>query len=494
MIAGDLGTRLQAALGAAYHVERELGGGSMSRVFVAEERALGRRVVIKVLPPEAVADVSAERFRLEIQLVARLQHPNIVPLFAAGDAGGLLYYVMPYIAGESLRARLAAGPLPLSEAVRVLRDVARALAHAHRQGVVHRDVKPENVLLADDAALVADFGVARALAAASGPATGPQPPGLRITSAGFVLGTPAYMAPEQAAADPAADHRADLYSLGVLLFEMLAGTPPFHGRTAQALLTAQLSEPPPPIATRRYDVPQPLADIIMGCLEKDPARRPRSAAELLRALEDPQTLSGAFATPPAARRRSRRLVLLGTAAAVGVLVLAGAWWGLSRTDEASGGGEARDAAGGRALPPGARGRAVVVMPLVAVGDDARARAIAEGLTSQLAGALARVPGLRVSPVPVAGPAGDTASAVAPVVAPIAASIPPAAGALLVRGTVQREGEQLRVVLRVEDAVADSTLWSESFDRGADAVFALQDDATRALAAALAARTGAPPTP
>jgi serine/threonine-protein kinase len=177
-----------------------------------------------------------------------------------------------------------------------------------------------------------------------------------------------------------------------------------------------------------------------------------------------------------------------------VLVLGGAWWGLSRADAPSGDVETRGAAGGGAAPPGVRGRAVAVMPLVAVGDDARARAVAEGLTSQLAGALARVPGLRVSPAPVAGPAGDSSSAVAPVAAPIVASVPVAAGALLVRGTVQREGELLRVVLRVDDAVADSTLWSESFDRGADAVFALQDDAARALVAALAARAGAPRTP
>ena len=504
--------RLQAALAGVYLPERELGGGGMSHVFVAVDRALGRRVVVKVLHPELAATLSVERFRREVLLAAGLQHPNVVPVITAGEVEGLPYFVMPFVEGESLKDRLVRGPLSVREAVGVAKDVARALAFAHGRGIVHRDVKPGNVLLAGGAAMVTDFGVAKAIvsahdsgahraggrprppASAGATGRGPGRGAAALTAAGVSLGTPAYMAPEQAAADPAADHRADLYSLGVLLFEMLAGTPPFHGRTAQALLTAQLSEPPPPIATRRYDVPQPLADIIMGCLEKDPARRPRSAAELLRALEDPQTLSGAFATPPAARRRSRRLVLLGTVAAVGVLVLAGAWWGLSRTDEASGGGEARDAVGGRALPPGARGRAVVVMPLVAVGDDARARAIAEGLTSQLAGALARVPGLRVSPVPVAGPAGDTASAVAPVVAPIAAAIPPAAGALLVRGTVQREGEQLRVVLRVEDAVADSTLWSESFDRGADAVFALQDDATRALAAALAARTGAPPTP
>ena len=325
MIAGDLGARLQAALGATYHLERELGGGSMSRVFVAEERALGRRVVIKVLPPEAVADVSAERFRLEIQLVARLQHPNIVPLFAAGDAGGLLYYVMPYIAGESLRARLAAGPLPLSEAVRVLRDVARALAHAHRQGVVHRDVKPENVLLADDAALVADFGVARALAAASGTATGPQAGGLRITKAGFALGTPAYMAPEQAAADPAADHRVDLYALGCLAYELLAGTPPFGAVAPSRQIVAHATEEPRRVADVRPDAPPALARLVHRCLAKSPEDRPATAAEVLAELEavatpgDAGPSTGPVAAPPAARP-PRGLVAI----ALGVVVLVAA--------------------------------------------------------------------------------------------------------------------------------------------------------------------------
>src|SRR3989449_724831 len=205
--------RLQAALGAAYRIERELGGGGMSRVFVAEEVELGRRVVIKVLAPELAAGVSVDRFKREIQLAASLQHPHIVPLLAAGPAEELLYYTMPLIEGESLRAKLAReGALPISDTVRILRDVADALAYAHKHGVAHRDIKPDNVLLSNHHAVVTDFGVAKALSQSTGRSS--------LTSAGVALGTPAYMAPEQAAADPHTDHRCDLYAVGALGYEM----------------------------------------------------------------------------------------------------------------------------------------------------------------------------------------------------------------------------------------------------------------------------------
>ena len=216
----------------------------MSRVFVAEETALGRKVVIKVLPPELAAVLSADRFRREIQLAASLQHPHIVPLFAAGEAGDLVYYTMPLVEGESVRARLTReGELPVPEAVRVLRDVADALSYAHRHGVVHRDIKPDNVLLSDHHALVTDFGVAKALDEATRHAT--------LTATGLALGTPAYMAPEQAAADPHADHRADIYALGVLGYEILAGRPPFTGPSPQAIIAAQLTQPVVPLAESR---------------------------------------------------------------------------------------------------------------------------------------------------------------------------------------------------------------------------------------------------
>ncbi len=284
----------------------------MSRVFVAEETALGRKVVIKVLPPELAAVLSADRFRREIHLAASLQHPHIVPLFAAGEAGDLVYYTMPLVEGESVRARLTReGELPVPEAVRVLRDVADALSYAHRHGVVHRDIKPDNVLLSDHHALVTDFGVAKALDEATRHAT--------LTATGLALGTPAYMAPEQAAADPHADHRADIYALGVLGYEILAGRPPFTGPSPQAIIAAQLTQPVVPLAESRGSVPPALATVVMRCLEKRPADRWQSAAEVRDALEALGAPAATRAVEAPHRWRRRTVALtLGAALVVGL--------------------------------------------------------------------------------------------------------------------------------------------------------------------------------
>jgi serine/threonine-protein kinase len=299
----------------------------MSRVFVAEETGLGRKVVIKVLPPELAATVSLDRFRREIQLAASLQHPHIVPLLSAGQADDFLYYSMPLVEGESLRARLAReGELPVDEAVRVLRDVADALSYAHRHGVVHRDIKPDNVLLSDHHAVVTDFGVAKALDQAA--------PESSLTGTGLALGTPAYMAPEQAAADPHTDHRADIYALGVLAYEVLAGRPPFTGPSAQAVIAAHLVQAPTPLAELRPSVPPALAALVMRCLEKRPADRWQSTADLLHTLESFSTPQHGIAVASAlsprreqlAGRRSVALIALSgglVAAAIGWLVLRG---------------------------------------------------------------------------------------------------------------------------------------------------------------------------
>src|SRR5713226_6209580 len=216
----ELREQLQANLGSAYTIERELGGGGMSRIFLAKEVRLERTVVVKVLAPQLAAGVSVDRFEREIHLAAKLQHPHIVPLLTAGSAGDLLYYMMPHIEGESLRARLAHDhELPVGETVRILRDVVDALAYAHAQGIVHRDIKPANVLLSGKHALVTDFGVAKAVSESTGQTA--------LTSVGVALGTPAYMAPEQAAADPNTDHRADVYAVGVLAYELLTGRQPY---------------------------------------------------------------------------------------------------------------------------------------------------------------------------------------------------------------------------------------------------------------------------
>jgi serine/threonine-protein kinase len=278
----SLREELQARLSGSYKLGRELSGGGMSRVFVAEDSSLGRTVVIKVLAPELAAGLNAERFKREIMLAAQLQHPHIVPVLAAGIADELPYFVMPFVAGESMRNRLLPETgLPLPEIVSVLRDVAKALAFAHTQGVVHRDIKPDNVLLSGGSAVVTDFGIAKAISSAVVAA-----PGGTLTQVGTSLGTPAYMSPEQAAGDPNAGAPSDFYSFGVMAYEMLSGKTPFHDRAPHALIMAHIAEPPEPIERLVPSVPSPLAHLVMRCLSKNPADRPQSAREILDDLDD----------------------------------------------------------------------------------------------------------------------------------------------------------------------------------------------------------------
>src|SRR5438445_2175929 len=319
---GDLKARLQGALGDAYRIEREFGGGGMSRVFLAHETALKRQVVVKVLPPEMAAGVNIERFRREVELAASLQHPHIVPLLSAAASGDLLYYTMPLVEGESLRTKLGReGELPVSETIRVLADVPSALAYAPAHGVVHRDIKPDNVLISGKHAVVTDFGVSKAVSASSGGS---------LTSLGVALGTPAYMAPEQAAADPHLDHRADLYALGILGYEMLTGRPPFTAATPQATLAAQVTQTPQPVTAQRPAVPGALNALVMRCLEKHPADRFQSAGAVLETLEQMVTPSGGItptgsapydAVAAAAAARAHPLRVAGLFALTSVAVL-----------------------------------------------------------------------------------------------------------------------------------------------------------------------------
>ncbi|HEX8944286.1 MAG TPA: protein kinase [Gemmatimonadaceae bacterium] len=413
---------LQDSLGAAYTIERELGGGGMSRVFLAEETRLGRHVVVKLLSPEMSAGVSAERFEREIKLAARLQHPHIVPLLAAGDVNGLPYYTMPYVAGASLRERLQAGPIPASEAQGILRDVAKALAYAHRQGIVHRDIKPENVLLSEGSAMVADFGVARAIRAASTVAGDGT-----ITQLGTQIGTPAYMAPEQAAGDPDVDFRADLYAFGVMAYELLAGQHPFvDRRTAHALIIAHLTEPPKALTTHTSNVAPSTTAIVMQCLAKDPSERPESASAIVTALE----------TAPSAMHPAARVV--------------------------------------KTPAPEAPAATIAVLPFANMSGDRDNEYFSDGITDDIISALTSVRGLRVaaraSAFAYKGRNDDLAT--------IGRTL---GVATVLQGSVRRAGNKVRVTAQLMNTHDGFQLWSERFDRDLDDIFAIQDEIARSIA-------------
>jgi serine/threonine protein kinase/tetratricopeptide (TPR) repeat protein len=274
--------RLQTTLGTAYQVERELAPGGMSRLFLATERALDRKVVVKLLPPEFATEHSAQRFQREMLVTAKLQHAHILPVLTAGARDGLLYYVTPYVAGDSLRNRIASeGALPLNEVISLLREVAEALAFAHARSVVHRDLKPDNIFLQHGHAILADFGIARAVEQATR-----GTPTERLTRTGLGLGTPGYMSPEQLAGDPDVDARADIYAMGVVAYEMLSGHPPFPGRSPAKLIVAHMTEKPEPVTTYRTDAPPELSELIVRCLQKDPADRWQTVEELMSPLQE----------------------------------------------------------------------------------------------------------------------------------------------------------------------------------------------------------------
>lgn len=309
-MADELVVRLQSVLGTNLRIERELPRGGMSRVFLATDLSLGRQVVVKVLPPDMASEVSSIRFRREIELEATLQHPHILPLLAAGSGDGLAWLTAPYVAGESLRQRLTReGRLPLAEALSALREIADALAYAHRRGVLHRDVKPENILFHEKHALLTDFGVARLL--------GGSTSGERLTDAGHVVGTPAYMSPEQYAGDTSIDARSDIYSLGVLGYEMLTGQRPFKAADLRTELMASVSQRPRSLVELCPGVPGAVSDAIERCLKPDPALRPASAEEIRDAIAVSTTTHAALPV----HTRSRPQVML---TLVGLLIIGAA--------------------------------------------------------------------------------------------------------------------------------------------------------------------------
>ncbi|MFL5481179.1 MAG: protein kinase domain-containing protein [Gemmatimonadaceae bacterium] len=457
LTSSDLRDQLQATLSGRYTLERELGGGGMSRVFVAEEAALGRKVVIKVLPPETAAQVSLERFKREILLAAKLQHPHIVPLLTAGESNGLPYFTMPFVDGESLRVRLARhGELPVNTAIRILREVASALAYAHEHGIVHRDLKPDNVLLSGGSAMVTDFGVAKALTAS----TNAEHAG--ITSVGVALGTPAYMSPEQASGDPSVDHRADIYSFGVFAYELLTGQPPFAGRTPQNLLAAHVAEAPEAINKRRASLPPALAALVMRCLEKRPADRPQSADEVVHALDEIATPSGGMIptgtqTAPVmapSSRGARRWAALATAAVV--LIVIASWLLATRTGGA------------------ARLRSIAVLP-TDIGADTAHAFLADGLSSDLTTKLSKIPGLSVRAyTPLSVMHGRTVGE---------AGKELGVGAI-VMVRMARSGTRFRATASLVNVANDDLLWSDAFDASDQDQFALQDELVTAIARAL----------
>lgn len=293
---------LKAALSDRYRLECELGTGGMATVYLAQDVKHRRPVAVKVLREDLTASLGKERFLREITIVAGLAHPHILPLHDSGEAAGWLFYVMPYVDGPTVRQRLSkSGELPILETVRILRDVADAIAYAHKCGVVHRDLKPENVILAERHALVTDFGVAKALSEATGPQT--------LTVEGIALGTPAYMSPEQATADPRADHRSDLYAFGVIAYELLTGRTPFEGGSPQQVLAAHVTTPAMPVTEHRSSIPPRLAALVMQCLEKKPADRPQTGDEMIPVLEGVLAASGGI-TPGQTEARFRAAVLL----------------------------------------------------------------------------------------------------------------------------------------------------------------------------------------
>ncbi len=435
---------LAAALAGQYVLERELGGGGMARVFLATETALGRRVVVKMLAPELAAELSAERFAREVLLAAQLQHPNIVPLLTAGAAGSTPYFTMPFVDGASLRARLARlGPgeiVPTAEAVGVLRDVARALAYANGRGVVHRDVKPENILLAHEVAVVADFGIAKAMAESRGPqaAAGSH----ALTQLGASVGTPAYMAPEQAAGDPDVGPAADVYAWGLVAYELFTGTHPFAGRhSPYAMIAAQLTEMPPPLAERRPDLRPVLASLVMRCLAKDPLERPVDGRALAHALSAADSALASGADP-----------------GVNIAALPGTGDPL------------------RWRP------SVAVLPMVNTSGDPENEHFSDGLTDDLIGALSQVGSLAVT--------GRTSSFA---LKGRDFSVREIAGMLrvahLLEGTVRRSGDRLKVRMQLVDADG-AVLWSDVFDRRLTDVFAVQEEIAQAVVRSLAVRLGA----
>jgi serine/threonine-protein kinase len=439
-------------------VERELGRGGMSTVYLAQDTKHQRPVAIKVLRPELAEILGPTRFLREIRIAARLIHPNILPLHESGDAGGLLYYVMPYVSGESLRQRLQrGGALPIDDVLRITREIAEALAYAHAQGIVHRDIKPENILLEAGHAVVADFGIARAITAAAGE---------EATSARFALGTPAYMSPEQTAADPSLDGRSDIYSLGCVLFEMLAGEPPYTGGSPQSIAAKHLMQPVPQLRIVRPGVPGWLQPVIDRAIAKIPGDRYQSAAEFGAALQPGMTTGR-----PPPRSATRRIAL-----ALALLVLAGGAVAIGR--DWAGGPEPAPASAGSQLDP----THLAVLYFDHEGADSTTRSVANGLTEDLIDRLGQVPALSVLSAGAVRPFRDHA--------PPLDSIGRALGVgTIVTGTLAAFTNRPRVTVRLIDAATGRQIESRLIELPAGDVLTMRAAVSEEVARFLRQRLG-----
>ena len=437
---------LQAALADRYVIERELGSGGMATVYLARDLKHRRFVALKVLSPALAASLGADRFLREIELAARLQHPHIVTVFDSGDAGGILWYTMPYVEGETLRARLERErQLPLDVALRIAVEAARALEFAHQHGVLHRDVKPENLLLTTDGStMVADFGIARPWGEMS-----------QLTQSGVVVGTPAYMSPEQAAGERALDARTDIYALGCVLYEMLAGEMPYSGPNAQAVLARRLSEPAPSLRTTR-DLPVAVERTVARALARTPADRYASAAEFARALQSVDTLAR-----PILQRRW-------LAAAVVMLLLAGVAAVI----------RFRAGAKGPAVPVSA-----AVLPFADLSEGKDQEYFSDGLTDELITALSRVEGINVAARTSSFQFKNRQVDVSEIGRQLHV------GAIL-EGSVRRSGNRVRITAQLVSTRNGYQLWADAYDRELKDVFGVQEDIARSIIAALQVKLGA----
>ena len=462
-----LSGELQRMLGRDFTVQRELGGGGMSRVFVATDNALGREIVIKILPAELAGVVSLERFRREIALAARLQHPHIVPLLAAGEINGLPYFTMPFVEGESLRAKLSSqGELPVDVGIRILREVASALAAAHEKGIVHRDIKPDNILLSGGSAMVTDFGVAKAVDDASVARNSRE----ALTDIGITVGTPAYMSPEQAAASPTVDARADIYAFGVMAYEMLAGRTPFAGRSPQATLAAHVVEIPEALEKLRPNLSPAVAALIMRCLEKRPADRPQKASQIVvaldRAAEFDTASHGKYSAAHNANRKtafgiSQRVIAgsVGAAVIVGALLVA---WRMKTPSSNSSGVESE--------------RSVAVMPLT--NRDSASEYLSLGISDEVRSQLtSKVPGLRV----LSGSSSNTFRGQQFTAQDVGQRLHVA---LALLGEMHRTGPSLHVGIELVNVSDGIARWSHQFIMTDSTVSSLPDSIIRGVAEAM----------